>query len=385
VTGTTDDVVSLLSDLVARRSENPPGEERAVAEYLRDRLAASPVPFDVDFYEVEPDRPNVVARAGDPAHGSVLLTGHVDVVPADPDAWSGDPYELRERDGRVVGRGVSDMKGALAAKLLAAERYYRAHGDPGEVVLAFVVDEEVHGAGTRTLVERGVDVDAALVGEPSQMQVAVAQKGVVRYELTVHGRSGHAGSPDDALNALSGAGRVLRRLEALDDRLRETTGHPLLQPETATVTELAGGIAPNVVPDVARLTVDWRLLPGRTDPDALDRTVREAVAGVSVDGVPVDVDVERLVYARPAEIPADHELAATVVAAARAAGVDAEVVGFDAVTDARFLVNEAGVPTVVCGPGSIERDAHTADESVAVADLEATVDVYRETLARLLS
>jgi acetylornithine deacetylase/succinyl-diaminopimelate desuccinylase family protein len=382
--GVDGDVVALVRELVARASENPPGDERAVAEYVESRLEASPVPFDVESYEAAPDRPNVVATVGDPAHGSVLLTGHLDVVPATAADWSGDPYELRERDGRVVGRGVADMKGALAAKVLAAEQYYRATDDPGEVCLAFVVDEEVGGAGTRALVERGVDVDAAVVGEPSDLQIGVAQKGVVRYEVTVRGESGHSGRPDDAVNAIEGMRRVLERIEALDSRRRAETSHPFLAPETVTVTEIHGGIAPNVVPDTVRATVDWRLLPGATDPDPFDRELRAAVGDATLDGAPVDVTVERTVFARPAEVPADHDLVRTVRAAAEAVGVAAEPVGFDAVTDAHFLVHDAGVPTVVFGPGSLERDAHTVDESVAVADLELTVDVYRETLGGLL-
>jgi acetylornithine deacetylase/succinyl-diaminopimelate desuccinylase family protein len=382
---TESEVVELAGELVERESENPPGNERAVAESLRDRLESSPVPIDVDFYEVEADRPNVVARAGDPENGTVLLTGHVDVVPANAADWSGDPYELRERGDRVVGRGISDMKGALAAKVLAAERYYADADRPGEVVLAFVVDEEANGAGTRALVERGLDADVAIIGEPSELQACVAQKGVVRYELTVRGESGHSGRPDDAVNAISGIRRVIERVEALDDRLREETEHPHLAPETVTVTEIAGGIAPNVVPDSVTATVDWRFLPGTTSPDAFDRRIAETVEGATLDGEQVDVGVERTVFARAAEIPADHDLVEAVTDAADRAGVSAEVVGFNAATDARFLVHDADIPTVLFGPGSIERDAHTVDESIRAADLAATVDTYRGALDELLS
>lgn len=381
----SDEAVALTRELVERESENPPGNEREVAEYLEEYLESSPVPFDIEFYDVEPDRPNVVACAGDSVKGSVLLTGHVDVVPANADDWSGDPYELRERDGRIVGRGTADMKGALAAKVLAAEAYYESADDPGEVVLAFVVDEEHSGKGTRALVERGIDADAAIIGEPTDLQVCVAQKGVARYEVTVRGESGHSGRPDDAVNAIAGMRRVLERIEALDDRLREETTHHSLAPETVTVTELHGGIAPNVVPDAATATIDWRFHPGTTDPDPFDRRLRETLDGIPLDGVAVDVAVARTVFARAAEVPPDHELVRTVQNAADAAGVSADVVGFDAATDARFLVHDAGVPTVLFGPGSIEDDAHTVDESVGVADLEAAVDTYREALSRLLS
>lgn len=380
----SDDVVSLTRELVARESENPPGNERACAAFLERRLESSPVPFDVAVTEVEPGRPNVVATAGDPAKGSVLLAGHLDVVPATAADWSGDPYELRRRAGRVVGRGAADMKGALAATVLAAERYYERTDDPGEVTLAFVVDEEVHGAGMRALVDRGVDADAAIIGEPTELQVCPAQKGVARFVVTVRGESGHSGRPDDAVNAVEGLRRVLERLEALDDRRRAETSHPLLAPETVTVTEIEGGTAPNVVPDAATATVDWRFHPGSTDREPFERLLREAVDNIVLEDEPVAVDVEPTVFARAAAIPADHDLVTALRDAADSAGVAADAVGFDAATDARHLVHDAGIPTVLFGPGSIERDAHTVDESVRIADLERTVDVYDEALAGLL-
>lgn len=377
------EVVALTRELVERESENPPGNERAVATFLRGRLEDSPVPFDVSFYEVAPGRPNVVARAGDPERGSVLLTGHVDVVPAQAEEWSGDPYRLRERDGRIVGRGTSDMKGALAAKVLAAESYFEATDDPAEVILGFVVDEENTGAGTRELVERGVETDAAIVGEPTELDVCIAQKGVARYEVTVSGESGHSGRPDDAVNAITGLGQVIARVEAFDDRLRDETSHEFLAPETITVTEIESGIAPNVVPDRATATVDWRFLPGATSAETFDRRMRDLLDGISVDGV--SVDVERTVFARAAEVPADHDLVQSVLDAANSVGVPADAVGFNAATDARFLVHDAGIPTVLFGLGSIQHDAHTVDESVSVADVALTVDAYRAALDELLS
>ncbi|WP_433629444.1 M20 family metallopeptidase [Halomicrococcus sp. NG-SE-24] len=385
MSGRTREVVALTRDLVERESENPPGNERVVAEFLRTRLEDSSIPFEVASYEVESDRPNVVARVGNPEHGSVLLTGHVDVVPANASEWTGDPYRLREQDGRIVGRGTADMKAALAAKVLATESYYEAVDDPGEVILGFVVDEEDTGAGTRALVERGVDADAAIIGEPTEREVCIAQKGVARYEVTVNGESGHSGRPDDAVNAVAGLRQVLERIEAFDDRLREETNHEFLAPETITVTEIEGGIAPNVVPDSATATVDWRFLPGTTSADPFDRRLRELLDDVTVDGRTIDVDIERTVFARAAAVPANHDLVQGVLDAADSVGVSADAVGFNAATDARFLIHDAGIPAVLFGPGSIQNDAHTVDESISVTDLVSTVDTYRAALERLLS
>jgi acetylornithine deacetylase/succinyl-diaminopimelate desuccinylase family protein len=381
-----DGLLELTRSLVERPSENPPGDETGVASALVERLADSPIAFEVERYDVEPGRPNVVATAGDADGGTVLLSGHTDVVPADAGEWSGDPYRLRRRGDRVVGRGTADMKGALAAKVLAAEAYLSdSSGDDGAVVLAFVCDEEHEGVGTRALVERGLDADIAVIGEPTRLQVCTAQKGVVRYRITARGESAHTGTPERGLNAISGLDRVVRRLERFHAERRRETSHPLLAPETVTVTEIEGGIAPNVVPDTAELTVDWRLLPGGpTDPEPYDRRIGELISDLSIDGQSLAVTVERLVFARGAEIDPGHELVDATVGAATAAGVESEPVGFNAATDARFLVHDAGIPTVLFGPGSIEEDAHTVDESVRIDDLVATAKTYRNLLDRVL-
>lgn len=380
----TADVVELARRLVNEPSENPPGEEAGVAAVLRDRLESSPVEFSVETTEVLPDRPNVVATAGDPSRGHVLLTGHTDVVPADPDQWTGHPYELATTDGRLVGRGISDMKGSLAAKVVAAESYLSRTADPGAVTLAFVVDEEHLGRGTQALVADGVEAEYAILGEPSRLDVCVAQKGVVRYRVTVEGESAHSGTPDEGRNAISGARRLADRFESLDARRRSETDHPHLTPETVTVTEIEGGTAPNVVPDVATLTVDWRTLPteGRS-PEPYDETVDRICSAVRAETA-LSIEVERTVFARGVEVDPDHELVTELLKSASDVDVDASAVGFNAATDARFLVHEAGVPTVLFGPGSIADDAHTVDESIDRTALSDTVSTYERALERLL-
>lgn len=379
-----ENLVNLAETLVGIPSENPPGDENGVASALVDRLEASPVDFSVERTEVLPGRPNVIARGGDPIRGTVLLTGHTDVVPAEADQWSGDPYTLRHEDGRLIGRGISDMKGALAAKTVAAEDYLTRCDEPGEVILGFVVDEEHGGRGTRAMVEDDIDADAAIIGEPTELDVCITQKGVVRYRIEILGESVHSGTPDEGIDAIRAAGRLLSTLDSLNEELRTERQHPLLAPETLTVTEIDGGIAPNVVADRAELTIDWRFHPGRaTDPEPFDDRIERQIASTVFDEN-VDVDYERTVFARGAEIPTDHELVRRVMDAAAAAGVDSEPRGFNAATDARFLIHDAGIPTVLFGPGSIEEDAHTVDESITVDSLLACAKVYRNTLERLL-
>lgn len=378
-----DALLSLTRELVEQPSENPPGNETAVVAVLEEHLKNSPIPFEIERYDVEPGRPNLIAHAGDPDRGTVLLTGHTDVVPANAEDWSDDPYRFRRVRDRIIGRGAADMKGALAAKLLAAESYL-TDSSSGRVTLAFVCDEEHEGIGMRALVDRGVRADCAIVGEPTRLQICTAQKGVVRYRITVHGKSAHSGTPNHGINSIKGLNRIIQRLEEFDEECQQKTPHPLLTPETVTVTEIEGGIAPNVVPDSAQLTVDWRLLPGGSvDQIQLDTRIEDIVTGLAIDGQPLDVTVDRLVFARGAEIDRDHELVDTAIAAAADVGLESEPVGFNAATDARFLIHH-GIPTVLFGPGSIEEDAHTVEESIRVDDLVSTAEMYRRFLERVL-
>jgi succinyl-diaminopimelate desuccinylase len=379
-----DELGDLLTEIVARETVNPPGNEGALAEYFIDRFEASPVDFNIERQEVHPGRPNVIARAGDPAKGSLLLTGHTDVVPASPEDWSEDPFELQQEDGRLIGRGTADMKGALAAKLTAAEAFLTKYDGTGEVILAFTVDEEVGGSGTKALVESGIEADAAIIGEPTQLQVAIAEYGAVGYSLTVSGESGHSGRPDLAVNAIDGLRRVLDRVEALGDEV-QTQDHELLTPgPSISITEIEGGIAPNVVPDEASATVDWRTLPDRDwGPDDFDEQLCDAIEDATLDGAPVDVEFEREFFSPGSAVPRNADIVQATLAAANEVGIDTTLTGLNAVSDARFLT-QAGIPTLLFGPGSVEDDAHTIDESITLDALIATVQTYRGVLKRLL-
>jgi len=270
------------------------------------------------------------------------------------------------------------MKGALAAKILAAEAYFEGGGS-GEVVLAFVVGEENGGIGSEHLVESGIDADGAIVGEPTDMTVAVAEKGVARFTITTYGENAHSGSPQSGVDAVDGMRAVLDGIERLEADVSEQS-HPHLEPETITVTEIEGGLAPNVVADEVSVTVDWRFLPtSGNDREFFERTVCERVAAAMAD-TPYEAEVEWFSFGRASETPGDHPLVETVRAAATDVRGAATLGGLNAITDARFLRLDADVPTVVYGPGSIEDDAHTVDESVDRGDLLDAATVYHQSI-----
>lgn len=380
---TEEAVVELTRDIIECPTPNPPGDEGALVDVLLDRLKESPVDFDIETNEVKPGRPNLIASAGDPDGKRLLLTGHMDTVPAEAEDWSGDPFELRREGDRLIGRGTSDMKASLAAALIAAEDYLSTSDPQGEVVLGFVVDEERGGHGSQAMIDNGMEADAAILGEPTNVDVGIAHKGAVRYDLTVRGRNAHSGRPDRGVNAIEKIRRVVERLEELDEEVRDYQ-HDLLSPgSTVTVTQIEGGLAPNVVPAKATITVDWRFLPNMpTDPEWYDTKIRDALSDLALDGDPIEVEYDRWEFGHAVETPADEPIVKAVQNAARDVGLDGDLVGFNAGTDARYLVHDGGIPTVLFGPGHIEDDAHTIDEAIRVSDLVATARTYHRTIER---
>lgn len=368
------DLGQAVAGLVATRSENPPGGEDAMAAAVAELAAGWGL--DARVEPVADGRSNVRVTAGDTEACDVLLVGHLDTVPADPAGWTRDPFAGQVVDGAVWGRGSVDMKGGLGAMLaafaalrdVAPERAARAQ-------LYGVAGEEVDCFGSRALVASG-RLPAArclVVGEPTGLQVVAAHKGALRLEVVVHGRAAHGARPELGANAVTAMARVVTACAAVE--LPALAPHPLLGPATVSVNQISGGTAVNVVPDRCRATLDIRTLPGH-DHDQIRRLVERAVASAldGVDGVTGEVAV--LNEAAPVGTDLDDPLVVAALAAAADAGGRAGVGGAAFFSDASVLQPAlAGVPTVLFGPGAVER-MHQVDEHVAVADLHTAARCY---------
>lgn len=370
------DVITETKNIVRIDSTAQAGE-RKIVKYLDDRFDSSPVEFDVDIQQVDPEdtsRQNIVARAGNPERGTVMLTGHLDVVPAIESDWSVPPFELTRNGDRLVGRGTTDMKGSLAGMLIAAEEYLTSADDPGEVVLAFVAAEETGGAGTQRLVERGIDADAAILGEPTNLTIGRANKGAVRYDIIIEGESAHSGRPDRGINATSLVPDIITALESFDAELNNYT-HELLEPRsTVTVTGISGGTAPNIVPNQVTVTFDWRYLPNMPDnSEWYDTKINGMLDEISDEALTISLN--RWNFKPAAGIDSTAPIVSAIEEALETAHCEKRHTGFNAGTDAGYLSSE-GIPTVLFGPGSIENEAHTVEESVSVEELVTSVDIY---------
>lgn len=373
-----EELIGMAQALVRLDTSNPPGNEAPAARWLQEqmhRLGFS----NIRLVEPLPGRASVLGRFGGsgpaPARRTLIWNGHIDVVPpGNPAAWHHPPFAGAVADGRLWGRGAADMKGAVAAVLEAVAILGRAGLRlQGALVMHAVADEEMLGAlGTQHLVELGeARADAAVCGEPTGLRPLVASRGILWVQLTARGRSCHASTPHLGINAIVKMSQVVQAL----DRLRPAARHPLLGAATLSVGTISGGTKTNVVPDRCTITVDRRLLPGET-PDRAVEELKELLRGLQAADPELDVELQVLQEAEPSEISPAEPIVQSALRARALLGLGTgDVGGMPGTTDARFLINQAGVPTVILGPGTLE-DAHTVNESVSIEELRMGALLY---------
>jgi acetylornithine deacetylase/succinyl-diaminopimelate desuccinylase family protein len=372
-----DEVIDLARALIAARSENPGGTEDEAAEVASGFLAeidASPATVRGDA-----GRPSVVATIGPEDGPSLAWNGHLDTVPTGSlDTWSVDPFAGAVVDGRLIGRGACDMKGAIAAALAAGAAIRRAGIElGGALTFHLAADEELAGVhGTKVLLDRGLlSQQAAIVGEPTDLALGLAERGGAWITATAYGAAAHGSQPGRGVNAITSMARFLLRLP----EVIPATEHPLCGRATVNAALIEGGSAPNVVPDRCAVDIDRRILPGEDDPDAVLAPFHQLAAELRREHPEVDVRSEIREWTDAAEAPADSEIADILRAAVTAErGSPPADAGFTGITDARYYINDAAIPAVIFGPGSLSV-AHTADEWVDVPDLVQAARIYART------
>jgi acetylornithine deacetylase len=373
-------LVALTRSLVQAKGQNPPGEESATVAVLA--AAAAELGLDVCEMPALPGRNNLrITLTGQPGPG-LLLLGHTDVVPVG-EAWTKDPFGAAVEDGRIYGRGTSDMKGGLAAAL-SAMTALRGAGLTGPVELAALVDEEETGAGIRAYVESAErPFVGCITAEPTDLQTVVGARGASYLRVEIHGTACHAGNPDNGANAIYGAAAVVAEIDRMHRELAQRP-HPLLGPATWSVGQIDGGTSGSIVPAECVVIADRRLLPGESIATVLS-DVRDRVAGLRLHDRGLTVDITMPMEMPAFETPADSMLAATVdIALADAGGPQLAPGGWTAACDGGFVARDLDVPVVVLGPGSVATQAHRPDESVAIEELVIAARAYALSALRLL-
>ena len=381
-----DLTLDTLRELIRIDSRNPaletgaPGE-RELAAFVGRHLAD--IGWEAELYDLGERRANVVAvQHGAGGGPSLMINVHLDTVGV---GGMTAPFRPRTADGRIDGRGAQDTKGGLAA-VLAAGRLLAEAGPAlaGDVVLAFVADEEHESLGTSELL-RHVRTDAAIVIEPTDLDVCVAHRGFGVYRLTTRGRAAHGGDAEAGVDANLHMGRVLAALDRLREEWSRTHRHPLLHPAGLHVPRMSGGRQLFRYADECAIDLECRTVPGQTADGVLAelKAILADVAGRTED---FEGRVEPLMWRGPYELDPDRPIVRTVrVAAGRVRGERVELIGHPWWEDAGLL-GEAGIDAVVLGPrgGGLHTDEEWVDTDSVIQLAEILYDSLTSYCGRAL-
>lgn len=367
-------VIALLSQLVAIDSVNPSlvdggaGESR-IAAFVASHLEG--LGCEVHVQEAAPGRPNVIGVLDSGAPGpSLMFCGHLDTVGVE---GMQSPFQPVIRDGRLYGRGAQDMKGGVAA-MIDAVRVARQHGFArGRLIIAAVVDEEYESIGADALVTKW-RADAAVVTEPTDLQIGIGHKGFAWFEIETAGRAAHGSRPREGRDAIFRMGRVLERLEELDRELQARPPHPIMGTASLHASVIEGGREWSSYPDRCALRVERRTISGESAESAGQEIA--TILDRLVNGDPEFAATWKAVFARPPyETPAGHGIIESLRICAQKWRIVADPVGMTFWTDAAIL-GGAGVPSVLFGPGGA--GLHSTEEYVNIADVIACRDVLAQ-------
>ena len=370
-----DELEQLLSDLVSINSINPdlvPGSpgEGEIAHYIADWLRLADL--EVELVESVSGRPNVVGVARGTGGGrTLLLNGHMDTVGV---AGMTDGHKPRIDGGRLYGRGGYDMKGGVAACMLATAEA-KKQGLRGDVIFTGVIDEEYASVGTMDLAKR-FHASGAIVAEFTELQLILAHRGFVWLEVETIGKAAHGSRPDLGVDAIVKMGKVLTELEKLDLALRANPTHPLLGSGSLHASLIQGGQELSSYPERCLLSVERRTLPGET-PEAVEAELLAIVENLRRSDPSFHAEVRRGIDRSPLETRED----ADVVQALQAASVKLldsplQIAGVPFWTDAAVL-SAAGIPSVLFGPAG--SGAHAVEEWVDLASVKTCSEIYLAT------
>ena len=382
-----DELIELTCTLVNAAGENPGGTEERTAQALENAASERGLVSRSDA--VAPGRPNVdvdLPVGGAVADGpGLLFLGHSDVVPAGP-GWTRQPYNAEVEGDRLYGRGATDMKGGLAAVLVAMDALRRSGRQlAGPVRLSSTVDEEDLGLGIRHLTARGLEREfrGCIVAEPTDLQTVIACRGDAYLEVEITGVPAHSGRPADGRNAIDAAAALLTLIKQdHENHIRDLD--PLLGSPTWNVGKIEGGRATSMVAPSCHVWMDRRLMPGE-DPEQIVSELRKAVDQAGITGNGISMDIEITMSMPGFRTDQDHQLVSTVHRAVADVGGAASIGGWTAACDGGFIARDHGVPTVVLGPGGLNDQAHQVDESVSVRELTQAARAYTLAALRLLS
>ncbi len=376
--------IEVLDRLIAFDTESSKSNLELVA-FVEGLLRAHDVPF-VVVPNATGDKAAIFVTIGPMIDGGVVLSGHTDVVPVTGQSWTSDPFKLRREGSRLFGRGATDMKGFDAVCLAMTDEFKRAPlKKPIHILLSY--DEETTCAGPLDTIARfGLDLPrpaAVIVGEPTLMEVADAHKSIATFYTTVRGLEAHSSKPNLGANAIEGAAALVADLYRFADEMAAGEGDDRFDPPTSTLSvgTINGGTARNILAKECSFHWEFRGLPGLPQDVALRRLEQHAreIVLPRLRRFAPDASVETIVEVEVPGLCAQNGSAAETLALKLTRSNRTIAVPF-ATEAGRF--QSASVPTIVCGPGSINQ-AHQPDEFIEIAELSRCISFMRALAADL--
>jgi len=369
--------VEIAKELIKFDTSGPPTQEQPCAEWIRDFL--DELGFRTMLQVVEPGRANVVGKIGEDTLPGLVLSGHIDVVlSGDPDLWKvSGPFEPVEKDGYLYGRGACDMKGPDACMLQVAQDYAKENFKR-QLTLVFTAGEDTGGWFVNKVLEDDLVTPAeakyCVIGEPSLMEIIPVHKGSGGADIMIHGKAAHSSKPELGINANQKAADFLYELRRLQKELDEEK-HPLLGSTTVECTLMNGGFKANIIPDQAKLTINYRLIPAHKEPEVSKGWLTGIIEKLSMNDPDFSAELTSHRASSPLDIPLDSEIVTILKDI-----LGTEPVGAPYYTEA-VSYSSAGIPAVICGPGSIDQ-AHTPDEYISLEQLGFGYKTYKELVKR---
>ena len=376
--------IELLKDLLSIPSVNSSSREADVAEYLQRYFQGYGIQSEIQY--IDDQRANIIADfEGENSEVLHIWNGHIDTVPYGNVAeWSTDPAQPAAIEGKIFARGASDMKSGLAAMVYTLCAMAKAQTKP-QYNIRFIgtCDEEKGGDGARKIIEdnRFGNPSFMLIGEPTDCNIGIAQKGCLWIKLVVHGKTSHGAYPEQGVNAVEYGVDICRKFR------QEITQHvhPLLKAPTAEITSVNGGIAPNMIPDMCELIMDVRIVPGLLIDDVLGmlRRICDEFQDDNEDRLSAEFTV--LNYRAAINTNPDNDYVEQLKGLIEQHGLKPELLGINYFTDASVLVSEGSdLPVLLFGPGTPDT-AHKPNEYIEITNYYTSIEILKELLSSIPS
>ncbi len=379
-----NEILTLTQKIVRCPSINPPADTKECAQIIFNIFRKNEIYAEV--IEGKEGAANVIARLPGKRKGkTLLLNGHIDVVPPG-EGWTVDPFGGEVKDGKIYGRGTSDMKSGIASMMAAMIGFKRSGKQfNGEIVFMGVADEETGSEyGTQFLLGKniGKNADFAIVSEPTNLRVELGNRGLRWIDIFVEGKASHAGRPNLGVNSVFYAAKLIEAIHSM--KFKGWNDAFEISSPSISVTMISGGAKVNIIPNRCNLSVDRRMIPGETT-ETVMKELQDVIKPILKEEKDLRIEIKMRPVTWDAYLLSETEpiVQATIASFKTVTGRSPEIRGKSAATDGSYLFHLGGIPTVLFGPGN-QYLSHKADECVSLDDVVLSTKIFVEIFNKLL-